>query len=347
MERKYESLLNELYLHKIDSMRNVIFIFIFLLSTSIRAQTFDSSWCYLGMPAYIDSTYDVCDSANTNFKIRIENTANNLWQYGNSLKFGVQSTQDSSCSIITDTSNYYTTNNTSAFYFILPEKPPMTFWGSNYNYYLKFWHKYDLDSLMDGCWLEFSADSGATWNRINKNGGMQGVFGVTFLCNVYNHVAPEWALDTLVSGTTAWTGSSNGWEFASVGMNIVLPIKPSRSGLINAVRFVFKSDSIQNNKHGWAIRDISIGTIDVGTNTTDHHKYQRLEIYPNPSNNGIFYIKNLGNTKGTIYIYDISGRLLQSSSLNETINLTEYKSGIYSYKCLINGNVFNGTLFKL
>lgn len=318
-------------------------LLLFLLTTNTQAQfIIDTNWCHQNTMniAYIDSTYTLCDSS---LNIIIENTANNIWQQGKTIKFGTASIRDTSCAIMTDSLNNYTDNNTSAFYFYLP---PMA--NQYYNYYVSFWHKYVTDSLMDGCWLEFSNDSGATWfpsDSMNLNGFIN-LDNNYNSCNLYQTNITQTQFLTLSNGKPAWSGNSNGWIHTSMWLNLSFPIKPERNGQINAIRFVFKSDSINTNKSGWIIDNFELGHIFVWGSVNNYKQFNKLPIYPNPSEN-IFTI-SLPNSysKGKMLVYDIYGRSIIDSDLKTQIDLTNFQSGLYYYKISFDKTIYTGVLNK-
>lgn len=331
--------------------KHILFILIFLIYSHSFSQTIDSSWCGMssGSIARIDSSFSMCDSSS-NFNVIIESTVNNLWQKGKTTKFGTSNTRDTSCAIMTDTLNSYSTNNTSAFHFLLPERNP----GDSYfNYYFKFWHKFDTDSLLDGCWLEFSDDTGNTWHRIDSLNGwgwsnqfFQNGFNC---CNVYTNTIQSsfQSFDTLLNGHKGWSGNSNGWRHTALWLTLALPIKPNRSNPINAVRFVFQSDSIQTNKSGWIIDELNIGYVIGPGGIENLISSKQLPIYPNPSSSGVFTISYPTNfVKGTMEVYTIHGQKLISTALNKQLDLSKYSKGCYHYKITFDTSTYSGMLIK-
>lgn len=67
---------------------------------------------------------------------------------------------------------------------------------------------------------------------------------------------------------------------------------------------------------------------DVGTPAYPAREYQGLQLTPNPTR-GIFSILSPVNNQGTVFVLDLTGKiLLQESTLRE-LDLSEYPSGIY------------------
>jgi len=312
----------------------------------------DTQTCIL--MAHIDTLYTLCDTNyNPNFDIQIEPLANNIWQKGKTVKFGTTHARDTSCAIFTDSVNSYPVNNYSAFHFLFPKNYGQ--WGSTqqWNYYLKFWHKFDTDSLLDGCWLEFSDDSGMTWHKVDSlnmgfpNNYFQNGWNA---CNLYTNnitsVTPA-LVDTLLDGTKAWSGNSNGWRYTSLWINMAFPIKPSRGNGINAIRFVFKSDSINNNKQGWIIDDFAIGWTEIWGAVNDVSLFNQLPIYPNPSTNGVFNISFPSNSvNGSLQIFNIYGQKIKEEALSKQVDLSNQTNGLYYYKAFFDHKVYSGVLNK-
>jgi hypothetical protein len=322
------------------------FISISMICTSIIMQaqigTLDTNTCISLAKIFYQKQF--CDTtAPTGFQLLPDTSSNNIWQIGRTIKFGVSSTRDSTCSMITDTLNPYPINNLSMFTVVLPHN---AVWGWNYNYYFKFWHRFDTDSLLDGCWLEFSVDTGHTWARADS---MQ--FGMAMslqnnfnACQLYNNNLSSPNMDTLYDGHLGWSGQSGSWRYTALWLNLIFPIKPARFDLINAVRFVFKSDSIQTNRAGWTIQDLAFGTVEVSSLNEVHFK--SLPIFPNPSSEGIFYIDGPSGIPIHCKIYDIYGRLVSKQVIDRSIDLRTFQDGLYYYQIEIDGQRYSGTLLK-
>jgi len=89
--------------------------------------------------------------------------------------------------------------------------------------------------------------------------------------------------------------------------------------------------------NGSASRVISITVQDITIGTNESAAIQRISIYPNPSEDGKFFISNLPVEDCKIEITDIRGELLYQKSMNSitnTIDLTSQSRGIYFVKIL-------------
>jgi len=309
----------------------------------------DTATCFNAVHVYIDSLYTLCDTLpQGSFNIAIENTSNNIWQIGKTTKFGTSESRDTSCAIMTDSINAYPINNFSAFKVNVFSTTLFGSWDM-YNINFKFWHKFDTDSLKDGCWLEFSEDSGITWKKLDS---LSGGFPLNHFqnqwtaCNLYNNNLTTVDFDTIQGGTKAWSGNSNGWRHTALWLNMTFPVSKFRNGPINAIRFVFQSDSINNNKAGWIIDDFGYGWIETWGAVQDYSLYNQLPIYPNPST-GIFTISYPSHyVKGNIKVYDIHGRKLIDQALSPQLDLSKYANGLYYYKANFDAKEYAGVLNK-
>lgn len=95
----------------------------------------------------------------------IDTSATNLWQKGIPGKTILDSAYSVPNSIITDTVNYYPTNNLSSF--VLKLEPGS--FGLGYNTDISFWHKFDTDSINDYGVVEVSYDTGNVWKVLRTD----------------------------------------------------------------------------------------------------------------------------------------------------------------------------------
>ena len=321
---------------------------IFSATLQSHAQYVDTSSCIYSpgfILPYIDSSYQACDTTSSNFQINIEPTLDNIWIKNKTFKFGNMDIRDTTCALFTDSNVSYPINNMSAFYFQLPQIPSIS--SSLIGYYVKFWHKFETDTLMDGCWLEFSTDSGVTWNPIDsfQNYSLSTVYQY---CNLYGYDGfLGGSFDTLLNGRKAWSGSSQGWQYTALHLNFIIPFKHVRNNPINALRFVFNSDSIQGGKAGWIISDFSFGHTSFVGATENRSKENALTFYPNPSSTGIFNLKLEDvNLKGRIQVYNLQGQMILETDLHSDIDLSTFSNGLYVYVAVIDGQRLRGFLNK-
>lgn len=297
--------------------------------------------------ARITEEKNFCDTASpVGFQLILDTTLGNLWQEGHTLKFGGLNTRDTACALITDSLNPYPVSNYSAFAIHLPQDIGLNW--MNYNYYFRFWHRFETDSLRDGCWLEFSTDTGHTWFRIDtiSMGWPFNSFSNGWnACNLYNNDLASTSMDTLLDGRKAWSGSSAGWRYTALWLNLAMPIKPGRNGTINAVRFVFQSDSLPENKSGWMIQELRFGYVNV-SGIQNPQGMQVLPVYPNPSGDGRFYFELPQHLESSLEVYSAWGSRMNVPQEKQMLDLSAEPDGIYFYRVCVAGKLFKGILMK-
>ena len=224
--------------------------------------------------------------------------------------------------IMTDTVNEYPVNANS--WFVLKHFPV----GFEI---ISFRHKYQTSSGHDGGVVEFSVDSGLSWQNIV--GGCIG--SMLFVDSFYS---PN---DTLLSGEPAFNGTSNGWITSRFQFSGVLPVKPNggpsgcpiTSGSMVEIRFRFISDSIPDSLDGWIIGNIGIEQDFYGGGLTKVNIPSVLNIYPNPSSDAIFNFSKLDEEEEySIEVTDVMGRTVLRMPYVHVVNLSGYAKGIYFYR---------------
>ncbi len=85
----------------------------------------------------------------------------------------------------------------------------------SYNNFIEFHHKYDTDSLLDGCYITVSTDSGKTWmNIINKQQAFGAIWMDQYATNLYSEQ------DTLFNGEYGFSGHSDEWLTTAFGWGL-------------------------------------------------------------------------------------------------------------------------------
>ena len=143
--------------------------------------------------------YQYFDGADTNefssILIDIDTASSNIWQIGAPQKSIFDSAATTPNVIITDTINYYPSNNTSSFQYTII---PWTTWGI---LAIQWKQKLDMDFGKDGGIIEFSVDGGNTW---------QSAFDNPYVYNFYGFDTNN--VDTLQTGEDAFTGVDSTWK---------------------------------------------------------------------------------------------------------------------------------------
>jgi hypothetical protein len=266
--------------------------------------------------------------ANNTIEINIDTSAGNIWQIGPPNKIVFNSAATLPNALVTDTINTYPINNKSSFiigvrnYFV----------GSpNVLLALQWMQKLDLDSNYDGGVIEFSIDTGKTW---------QNAFDNPLVYKYYGYL-PE-NKDTLNNGYVAFSGTDTSWRNVWLCFyGFAAPQVINTDSIL--YRFTFLSDSINNNKDGWMIDNMRF------TKTMSHTLKQsvinnKLLVYPNPANE-IIQIEFENNTTiqliKTIELFNEQGQIVGSWSNLPTktfIETNNYSAGKYYLKVITNSS---------
>ena len=199
--------------------------------------------------------------------IELDTSATNIWQIGAPQKTIFDSAATTPNVIVTDTINFYPVNNNSSFQFtVVPWVP----WGI---LAIQWKQKLDMDAGLDGGIIEFSVDSGTTWQNAFNNP------------NVYNFYGfQQTNKDTLPNGVIAFSGTDSTWRDIWLCYDMSWLINFNDSVMI---RFSFTSDSIDNNKEGWMIDNLIVHLTSIHTvNEVKQEEY--IKVYPNPGNDFIY-----------------------------------------------------------
>ncbi|MBP7496702.1 MAG: T9SS type A sorting domain-containing protein [Bacteroidales bacterium] len=259
----------------------------------------------------------------------------NLWQIGKPNKSYFDSAYSVSNAIITDTFNNYTGNNTSAFEFTVKLKNIGIAWGSGE---LSFWHKFDMDSLFDGGYIEVLYDTNKTpLNIIYDTLSIQ-----YYPTNFYKKQ------DTISGKIPAFTGRSNGWvqsKFQWVWLIGVKKYKQIWEIDSLRIRFVFKSNSNKTNYEGWMIDNIGVTIYEPvgGVNELYNQEALSAYIYPNPlTENSILTMTNPGLNVKKLEIYNIIGvkvkEIVNIKHKQLALKKAEFCPGIYYYRITSDNN---------
>lgn len=273
--------------------------------------------------------------------ITLDTTDTHLWQIGKTHKPFFTDSTDTTYAIMTDTANVYPINANDWFVLKMIHPP--------FNMIIDFWHKYQTTAGHDGGIVEFSIDSGTTWQNVLGNCHVDSTdFGSSGI-NTDNFYGKS---DTLLTGEQAFSGISNGWQYSRIQFFTGLPIRKTGGGTscswISAniyLRFRFESDSVADSLDGWIIDNIKIeqdhyeGAVRSVARTLDSR------IYPNPSTDGIFNFPPLDNEQNcNIEITNALGQSVISIPYCHKINLQNYPNGVYFYRITNGSEYYSGHL---
>ena len=311
--------------------RTLLYIFTFasLLFSVLKAeaQVFD------GYPA--DSTTISFTDTMSNY---IADTSTvPLWQIGHSYKtfFGVDSTGVTT--IMTDTLNPYPVNSNNWFVMKIPDY---------LNVIVDFWHKFQTDSGHDGGAVEFSVDSGMTWQNVKGdcNADGTGAWPGVLTDNFYS------AIDTITSGEPSFSGIQNSLLHSRVQFFTALPERTTGGAGCSFwassiyLRFRFVSDSVADSLAGWIIDSIEIEADNYPGLVRTVNK-SSLTVYPNPSADGTFNFPVLFDEElCRTVVYDAMGRQVVSMPYAHALDMDGYAKGVYIYKVSDGVNYYMGQL---
>ncbi len=254
----------------------------------------------------------------------------NIWQIAVPNKLFLDSAYSFSHAIITDSLNYYPTNNESFFY--------LNF-SNDYNFtdgVFEIRHKFDTDTLKDGGLIEMSCDSGATWmNIINEDHcpfgySLEGCNLTDWVNQLYQTPSTLYTnTDSLFNGDYGFSGNSGGWVTTWFG-TVEYGLKSHSDNIM--LRFKFVSDTINTNKEGWMIDDIRFYQISV-PGSIDEQIAPKFKIYPNPvSSSANIELEKIYNTT-EVLVYNALGNLVKTHTYSNQRTVTFEKenlpSGVY------------------
>ena len=211
------------------------------------------------------------DGADTVFansvNVELDTSSSNIWQIGRPQKIIFDSAATLPNAIVTDTIHNYPANNISRF--TTKTYNQFIFWGV---LAFRWKQKLDMDTAHAGGIVEFSIDSGTTW---------QNAFNNPYVYNFYGFLPAN--MDTLNTGEFAFSGTDSSWRDIWLCFDLSwLSFSPDTLRF----RFTFKSDSLSNDKEGWVIDNMMAHHTMIHTvKETEQKNY--LNVYPNPATNRV------------------------------------------------------------
>lgn len=275
---------------------------------------------FIGLASFVQAQYytQYFDGADTIISqsvfVNIDTTASGIWQIGPPQKIIFESASTVPNVLITDTVNTYPDSLNSSAWFMLPE----------YTIYagalaIQWNQKLDLDTNMDGGLIEFSSDSGLTWEN------------AFYSANVYNFYG--WGTSNegaLPSGDPCFTGTDTTWK------NIWLCFSYDYLQDIDnlSIRFRMVSDSVETNQEGWMIDNLMVQETWFHP-VAEQSKPSNFKVYPTITERSITI--QLTNTSPDFIIKQISilslnGQFIRSidtPSGQEEIDLSDLAPGRY------------------
>jgi hypothetical protein len=192
---------------------------------------------------------------------------------------------------------------------------------SELGYSISFWHKFDTDTLNDLCTMQITVDSGNTWYTLGA-GGLPTMGFYNYKGSKNNNV-PNYLNTPLI-----WSGGQADWIQEQICVTffgikgIIVPKKL-------AFRFLFTSDSTQNNLAGWIIDDIRVSKANLIASVKN--TMSEFTIAPNPVLQKQITIESANTLDGTFELFDILGKQIFTTPIAKKIKFPDYCKGLYYY----------------
>lgn len=264
--------------------------------------------------------FDVPNSSTVNpIIVSIGTNTDNVWQIGKPQKTLFTSASTTPNVIVTDTINPYPESNISSFTFYWPGPA----WGPGY-LAIQWKQKLDMEKNNDGGIVEFSINSGNTWQNAMTSPNVYQYYGFTM-----NNI------DT-INGEVCFSGTDNVWRdiWFCLNSNIV-----SQNDTIY-MRFTFKSNANAPGKDGWMIDNL-LAHPTIFHPIKEISQAENVVIYPNVTT-GVVNIEmkksNLNRGIDNLELLDAQGKLLESYGSTRSkviIDLTKFPTGYYFVKVTI------------
>ena len=290
--------------------------------------------CEILPPSFVCFNFNYVDTVDLNDNVFFpKDTSNSYlnWTLGNSSKTYF----DSSFGFVTEFDTSYKASNKYALNFQIP----VAMFGTSY---ILFEHKFETDSSFDGGFIEFSCNKGQSWYSVN-NINPYWLSPIPQMAFYYNYPDKE-QLPTFITcindSQPAYTGISD-WQWSGFQLGWSLPTFKNNNVKLEPdtgcdqmfwnndslrFRFVFDSDSIENNKAGWMIRNLAYGVSDLGGGVKNT-EISNANIHPNPANTSIKISEPLDNNN--VILYGIVGNRFELSVKENEIDITQLPDGIY------------------
>ena len=253
--------------------------------------------------------------------INIPSPPENIWQVGSPNKVFLDSSLSGKAVLMTDTINSYTAM-TDDYFLILIDHPDDSYsWPEGI---LSFYHRFQIDSLLDGGFIEISYDEGASWKNI-----------IDDHTNIYRAFTGLYsATDTIDSGIPAFTGSTDGWKYTEFHW-IWLGLTKSATYELEGqpiLKFRFVSDGVDTGKDGWLIDQLVFRGYDFSGAVSDQPS-STVDVYPNPFSEFLHINISKGVGKSTFRLYGSDGKILIQREISEGDAIDTYalSTGIYYY----------------
>ncbi|MBI3136812.1 MAG: T9SS type A sorting domain-containing protein [Bacteroidetes bacterium] len=286
----------------------LVFLFLLFLYSGARAQ-------------YHTQYFDGADtSAWSAIFVNLDTTG--IWQVGPPQKIIFESASTIPNVLITDTVNTYPDSVSASAWFTIP--PDLLSAGG---LAIQWNQKLDLDTNKDGALVEFSTDSGATWEN---------AFGNPSVYNFYGWSPANEG--SIPSGELCFTGTDSTWK--NVWLCFLYDFLWNVDNL--SVRFRMVSDSIETNQEGWMIDNLMVAETWFHP-VMEQSKPDNFKLYPTITDRTITLEQiNLSPDfiLNQVALLSMNGQFIRSipvSSTLEVIDLADIAPGRYLLLIEANG----------
>tara|TARA_B110000091_G_scaffold213848_1_gene264707 strand:+ start:676 stop:1557 length:882 start_codon:yes stop_codon:yes gene_type:complete len=122
----------------------------------------------------------------------------------------------------------------------------------------------------------------------------------------------------------------------------------STATIIDAIKVTWNHSGVVETIQEVAVNQTITIQENNGILSSANFSIEKLKVYPNPSSDGVFYIKrNRINENIKIAIYTITGQLLFSKTNEDSFNLSSYEKGIYIVKIMTNNHFMTQKILHL
>ena len=335
---------NIIFKQKSSSMRiSLTLLFLFgsssLLSAQINGGHVFDGHATGGSPDSSIITFGAVTSPHLapSISATLDASSTTLWKTGSTTKPFFTGNGAIAGAIMTDTSAPYPVSANQ--WFILKLNGVAGGWTGWYNPIFGFTHRYQTTAGKDGGIVEYSLDTGTTWNNVRG-----GCYTMTFADSFYS------ATDTLQGGTPAFSGTSNGWVTSRFQLFQGIPVKgegcPMRWPVW--IRFRFVSDAVAESLDGWLISSIKVEKDFYGSGVQDVSRHPSLDVYPNPAPDGHFRWPQLTDaSRYSLTVTDLTGHTVWKGAYSTTTDFSQLQPGTYFYRVDNGGgSVFAGKLLR-
>jgi len=269
--------------------------------------------------------------------ITIPSQETNIWHVGRSDKGFLTGSNMQDAVLITDTLDSYPESIDDYFLISIPEEDNFWSWPEGI---LSFYHRYQTDSLYDGCIIEISYDYGLSWENILYDD-----------IHIDNHFTGLYSdTDTIIGGIPAFSGSTGEWIYTEFHWRWMALLKSSNSEQTSrpVLRFRFVSDDNSTGKDGWVINRIVFRGYDI-SGTVEERINNIAKVYPNPVSDllNIEIPLQFDNINFNLYTPDGRIQIKEVIYRSRVIDLSHLSTGLYFYTLMDRGLVLDsGKLVK-